>query len=109
MIIARDFAGLICFDFGVAWSVRSPHQHIQSDISCMLSTFHRITIKHSIHSKNPSLIFKMPLVVPGMMGQGGGDDKNNSWMSKLAGKKLGESHNETVCREVVLPQANRVC
>jgi len=51
----------------------------------------------------------MPLVVPGMMGQGGGDDKNNSWMSKLAGKKLGESHNETVCREVVLPQANRVC
>ena len=38
----------------------------------------------------------MPLVVPGMMGQGGGDDKSNSWMSKLAGKSLGDNHNETV-------------
>jgi len=38
----------------------------------------------------------MPLVVPGMMGQGGGEDKTNSWMSKLAGKKLGDSHSETV-------------
>lgn len=51
----------------------------------------------------------MPLVVPGMMGQGGGDDKNNSWMSKLAGKKLGDTHNETVGGEFVLAWADSVC
>lgn len=36
----------------------------------------------------------MPLVVPGLQSKDGnsGDD----WMSKLMGKKLGDSHNETV-------------
>jgi hypothetical protein len=34
----------------------------------------------------------MPLVVPGIMSNNGGDD----WTSKLSGKKIGDSHNETV-------------
>ena len=37
----------------------------------------------------------MPLIVPGMMGAQGGDDKN-SWMNKLVGKKIGESSDNTV-------------
>ena len=37
----------------------------------------------------------MPLVVPGVQSTGG--DAGQEWMSKLAGKKLGEEHNETVC------------
>lgn len=36
----------------------------------------------------------MPLVVPGVQSTGG--DAGQEWMSKLAGKKLGEEHNETV-------------
>jgi hypothetical protein len=41
----------------------------------------------------------MPLVVPGIMSNDGGDD----WMSKLAGKKIGEQHDEMVRR----PRAQR--
>lgn len=37
----------------------------------------------------------MPLVVPGLQCKGG-DDKSSEWMNKLAGKKIGESSNETV-------------
>jgi hypothetical protein len=37
----------------------------------------------------------MPLVVPGLMSKGG-DDKTNDWMSKLMGKKIGESSDEIV-------------
>jgi hypothetical protein len=37
---------------------------------------------------------KMPLVVPGMMSKEGGS--GDDWMSKLMGKKIGDSHNETV-------------
>jgi hypothetical protein len=36
----------------------------------------------------------MPLVVPGMMSKEGGS--GDDWMSKLMGKKIGDSHNETV-------------
>lgn len=36
----------------------------------------------------------MPLVVPGMQSNDGG--KTTEWMNKLMGKKLGDSHNETV-------------
>lgn len=36
----------------------------------------------------------MPLVVPGLTSSS--DDKNSQWMGQLAGKKLGESSNETV-------------
>jgi len=62
----------------------------------MLKTFYRAASRLSTPYKTPPIIHKMPLVIPGMMGQGGGEDKTNSWMSKLAGKKLGDSHNETV-------------
>jgi len=64
----------------------------------MLSALHRATLRQSRHFKPPQIHTEiMPLVVPGMMGQGGGEDKTNSWMSKLAGKTLGDSHSETVC------------
>ncbi|CAK4032064.1 Hypothetical predicted protein [Lecanosticta acicola] len=36
----------------------------------------------------------MPLVVPGLQSNDG--DKTSGWMDKLMGKKLGDSHNETV-------------
>ena len=38
----------------------------------------------------------MPLVVPGLMGNDKG--KNEDWNTQLMGKKLGDSHNETVCQ-----------
>nr|OQO20511.1 hypothetical protein B0A51_10888 [Rachicladosporium sp. CCFEE 5018] len=50
----------------------------------------------------------MPLVVPGMMGAGGGDDKTSGWMSKLMGKKIGDSSNETTFAKTELPQQHRV-
>lgn len=33
----------------------------------------------------------MPLVVPGITSTGGGEDRQNDWMSKLMGKKLTDS------------------
>jgi hypothetical protein len=36
----------------------------------------------------------MPLVVPGMMSKEGGS--GDDWMTKLMGKKIGDSHDETV-------------
>lgn len=38
----------------------------------------------------------MPLVVPGLMSKDGSSSGGDDWMSKLAGKKIGESHDETV-------------
>jgi hypothetical protein len=43
----------------------------------------------------------MPLVVPGIMS--GGGDKTSDWMNKLAGKKLGDSSNETVSFSHIRP------
>jgi hypothetical protein len=37
----------------------------------------------------------MPLVVPGLMSNEG-SSAGGDWLSKLAGKKIGEQHNETV-------------
>jgi hypothetical protein len=37
---------------------------------------------------------------------GGGGDKNQDWMSKLAGKKIGDSSNETVCYSSRSPSAS---
>jgi hypothetical protein len=37
--------------------------------------------------------YKMPLVVPGLQSK---DGKGDDWMSKLMGKSIGDSHNETV-------------
>jgi len=39
--------------------------------------------------------FNMPLVVPGI-NSGDGASKTQEWMGKLAGKKLGDSHDATV-------------
>lgn len=45
----------------------------------------------------------MPLIVPGLQGNDAANasstDGNNpqQWMMKMAGKKLGEQNNETVC------------
>lgn len=38
----------------------------------------------------------MPLVVPGVTANNMGDDKTQEWMSKLAGKTLGDESSETV-------------
>lgn len=48
--------------------------------------------KTSNHRKTAT----MPLVIPGVMSNNGGDDKNSQWMNKLMGKKIGDSSNETV-------------
>ncbi|KXT16869.1 hypothetical protein AC579_6800 [Pseudocercospora musae] len=49
----------------------------------------------------------MPLVVPGLQSKDGGD-KTSDWMSKLAGKKIGDSHNETTFAKTDLPKQHRV-
>ncbi|MCJ1436307.1 hypothetical protein MMC27_005685 [Xylographa pallens] len=38
----------------------------------------------------------MPLVVPGINSSLTGDNQQSTWLSKLAGKKLGDKHDETV-------------
>lgn len=43
----------------------------------------------------------MPLVVPGLMSKDGNSSGGDDWLSKLAGKKIGEQHNETVSRYVL--------
>jgi len=48
----------------------------------------------------------MPLVVPGINSGGGGS--TDSWMSKLAGKKLADTHDETNFAKKDLPQNHRV-
>ncbi|PNS19831.1 hypothetical protein CAC42_7798 [Sphaceloma murrayae] len=49
---------------------------------------------------------KMPLVVPGL--QGGDGDQLSQWASKLMGKKIGDSHDETTFAKTDLPQKHRV-
>ncbi|KAK4553160.1 hypothetical protein LTR86_009690 [Recurvomyces mirabilis] len=49
----------------------------------------------------------MPLVVPGLMSEGG-NDKTNDWMNKLMGKKIGESSNETTFAKTDLPKEHRM-
>ncbi|KAK3047523.1 hypothetical protein LTR09_011027 [Extremus antarcticus] len=49
----------------------------------------------------------MPLVVPGLTSSGG-DDKTSKWMSDLAGKKIGDSSNETTFAKKDLPQDHRI-
>ena len=41
----------------------------------------------------------MPLIIPGMQGNDASTTENSTqqWLTKLAGKKLGEKHDETVC------------
>lgn len=41
----------------------------------------------------------MPLVVPGINNNAAGTESNSaeSWLNKLAGKQLGDSHDATVC------------
>ncbi|KAK4939625.1 hypothetical protein LTR10_020125 [Elasticomyces elasticus] len=46
----------------------------------------------------------MPLVVPGI----NSNDPGNDWMSKLMGKKLSDSSNETSFAKKDLPQNHRV-
>ncbi|KAK5167942.1 uncharacterized protein LTR77_006509 [Saxophila tyrrhenica] len=50
----------------------------------------------------------MPLVVPGLMSKDGGEDKTSKWMNDLAGKKIGESSNETTFAKKDLPQEHRI-
>ena len=45
----------------------------------------------------------MPLVVPGLQSKDGSDDKTSQWMNELVGKKIGDSHNETVRHLIPLP------
>ncbi|EME49816.1 hypothetical protein DOTSEDRAFT_119214 [Dothistroma septosporum NZE10] len=48
----------------------------------------------------------MPLVVPGLQSNDGG--KTAEWMNKLAGKKIGETSNETTFAKTDLPQQHRI-
>jgi hypothetical protein len=38
----------------------------------------------------------MPLVVPGLMSNDSSNSSGDDWMNKLAGKKIGEQHDEMV-------------
>ncbi|KAF2866779.1 hypothetical protein BDV95DRAFT_631581 [Massariosphaeria phaeospora] len=48
----------------------------------------------------------MPLVVPGIQSNSG--SSNNDWMTKLMGKKLGDSHDEITFAKEDLPKEHRV-
>ncbi|KAH7114466.1 hypothetical protein B0J11DRAFT_541072 [Dendryphion nanum] len=49
----------------------------------------------------------MPLVVPGLQSKSG-DDGQEDWLSKLAGKKIGEQHDEVTFAKKDLPSPHRV-
>ena len=49
----------------------------------------------------------MPLVVPGINNTSGGAD-NQSWINKLMGKKIGDSHSENSFAKKDLPKEHRV-
>ncbi|CAD6446715.1 04d6f175-161f-4d08-847d-a3da1fb9a8fb [Sclerotinia trifoliorum] len=57
-------------------------------------------------SSNPHL--NMPLVDPITNSAAGGDDKNQQWLNKLAGKKIGEVSNETTFAKQDLPEEHRI-
>ncbi|KAK4506940.1 hypothetical protein PRZ48_000673 [Zasmidium cellare] len=48
----------------------------------------------------------MPLVVPGLQSNEG--DQTQQWFQKLAGKKIGEKHDENTFAKGDLPQEHRV-
>ncbi|KAF1915088.1 hypothetical protein BDU57DRAFT_517884 [Ampelomyces quisqualis] len=51
----------------------------------------------------------MPLVVPGLMSKdASSSSSSDDWLSKLAGKKIGEQHDETTFAKTDLPQEHRV-
>ncbi|MCJ1383118.1 hypothetical protein MMC11_003036 [Xylographa trunciseda] len=50
----------------------------------------------------------MPLVVPGINSSLTGDNQQSQWLSKLAGKKLGDKHDETSFARQDLPKQHRV-
>ncbi|KAL4809673.1 hypothetical protein BDV18DRAFT_157423 [Aspergillus unguis] len=49
----------------------------------------------------------MPLVVPGITNNSGGNLKEE-WLNKLAGKKIGDSTNEVSFAKKDLPESHRV-
>ena len=55
------------------------------------------SISHKRHF-HPTKSSEMPLVVPGIIPQGGDKSKTEEWTNKLVGKKLGEGSDATVCR-----------
>lgn len=58
---------------------------------CLYDSYLYLTTKHYHHSTK----VKMPLVVPGITNTGSGNSKDD-WLNKLVGKKISDSHNETV-------------
>ncbi|CAF9924030.1 MAG: hypothetical protein GOMPHAMPRED_003524 [Gomphillus americanus] len=52
----------------------------------------------------------MPLIIPGMQGNDASTTENSTqqWLTKLAGKKLGEKHDETTFAKDDLPKEHRV-
>lgn len=64
------------------------------------TSFRRVRARHFLvpfcaeHHYHP-FTASMPLVVPDMSGSNS-NDKTQEWMGKLAGKKLGDSHDSTV-------------
>ncbi|RDW94365.1 hypothetical protein BP5796_00128 [Coleophoma crateriformis] len=50
----------------------------------------------------------MPLVVPGINSQGGGNDKTSEWMNKLVGKKIGDTSDQVTFARAELPKETRV-
>ena len=84
-----------------AWRVTVRYQEANLTTTTLPSNY-PTTISHSNRiNKYPKTdpiqqqSTNMPLVVPGLQSKGG-DDKSSEWMNKLAGKKIGESSNETV-------------
>lgn len=60
-------------------------------------TLHVILPLSKINPFSSKPYSKMPLVDPVTNSAAGGDDKTQVWMSKLAGKKIGDTSDETVC------------
>jgi len=50
----------------------------------------------------------MPLVVPGLTNNSSENDKTNTWMNQLMGKKIGDTSNETTFAKTELPKEHRV-
>ncbi|KAF2652865.1 hypothetical protein K491DRAFT_695196 [Lophiostoma macrostomum CBS 122681] len=50
----------------------------------------------------------MPLVIPGLQSKDGNQSGGDDWTSKLMGKQIGDSHNETTFAKTDLPKEHRV-
>ncbi|CAG8982781.1 hypothetical protein HYALB_00001062 [Hymenoscyphus albidus] len=72
------------------------------------SLLNRISLQHPYTPfTTTKTTFKMPLVVPGITSEGGGD-KTQEWSNKLVGKKLGDVSDAVTFAKADLPKETRV-